>query len=383
MPVDGTYLEDRLVRPVDIYEEYRTAQWGYSAQQIDKNRFRLVQCFLEIITDDGLIGTAGPVWSDPARLILTQLAPALIGRDPLASELIWDQLHRLQVHGRQGDAMLALSAVDCALWDLKGKYFGEPIWRLLGGPTRSEMPAYASTLGYAVQDMGLVRERALAFKAQGYTAQKWFFRHGPMSGYEGMKKNVELVRTLREAVGDDYDIMLDAWQSLNFDYAVDLCDRIEEYRPRWLEEPFMPDRIDSYVKLKAKTRIPLAGAEHDYTRWGMKRFIEKDALDVIQADTYWCGGLSELIKIAAYATTHDLIVIPHGHVTPINIHFSLSQSPIHTPYQECLIKWNEMNMYFLKNPLWTVNGNIPTPTGAGADMELDPAKIESEDLLQI
>jgi L-alanine-DL-glutamate epimerase-like enolase superfamily enzyme len=383
MPVDGTYLEDRLVRPIDVYEEYRLAQWPYSAQQIDKNHFRLVQYFLEIRTDDGVVGTAGPVWTDPARLILTQLATALIGRDPLATELLWDQMHRLQVHGRQGDAMLALSAVDCALWDLKGKVFGQPIWRILGGPTRSEMPAYASTLGYAVEDMGLVRERALAFKRQGYTAQKWFFRHGPMSGHEGMKKNVALTRTLREALGDDYDIMLDAWQSLNFDYAVDLCERIEEYRPRWLEEPFMPDRIDSYVKLKAKTRIPLAGAEHDYTRWGMKRFIEKDAIDIVQADTYWCGGLSEILKIGAYATTHDLIVIPHGHMTPMNIHYSLTQSPIHTPYQECLVKWNEMNMYFLKHPLWTVKGSIPVPTAPGADMELDPAKIESEELLKV
>ena len=144
----------------------------------------------------------------------------------------------------------------------------------------------------------------------------------------------------------------------------------------------MPDRIDSHVKLKAKTRIPLAGAEHDYTRWGMKRFIERNALDIIQADTYWCGGLSELLKIAAYATTHDLIVIPHGHMTPINIHFSLTQSPIHTPYQECLIKWNEMNMYFLKNPLWPVNGSLPVPDAPGANMELDAAKIESETLLE-
>ena len=142
-------------------------------------------------------------------------------------------------------------------------------------------------------------QRAQEYREKGYTAQKWFFRHGPMSGHEGMKRNVALVRTLRETLGDDYDIMLDCWQSLNLDYAVDLCSRIEEYRPRWLEEPFMPDRIDSHVKLKAKTRIPLSGAEHEYTRWGFLRFIEKDALDIIQPDIYWCGGLSETLKITA------------------------------------------------------------------------------------
>ena len=168
-------------------------------------------------------------------------------------------------------------------------------------------------LGFAVEDLGLVAERAQQYKAMGYTAQKWFFRHGPMSGHEGLRKNVALVRTLRETLGEDYDIMLDCWQSMNLDYAVSLCSRIEEYRPRWLEEPFMPDRIDSHVRLKAKTRIPLSGAEHEYTRWGFLRFVEKGALDILQPDIYWCGGLSETLKITALATTHDLIVIPHGH----------------------------------------------------------------------
>ena len=110
-----------------------------------------------------------------------------------------------------------------------------------------------------------------------------------MSGPEGLAKNVGLVRTLRETLGDGYAIMLDCWQSMSFDYAVDLCERSEEYRPRWLEEVFMPDRIDSYVKLEAKTRDPLAGAEHESTRSGFRRFIDRDALDVVQPDIYWCG----------------------------------------------------------------------------------------------
>ena len=113
----------------------------------------------------------------------------------------------------------------------------------------------------------------------------------------------------------------------------------------------MPDRIDSHVKLKAKTRIPLSGAEHEYTDWGFRRFVEKDALDILWPDIYWRGGLSEAGKIAAYATKHDLIVIPHGHSTPIGIHFSVAQSPIHTPYQEYLDKWDDINMHFLQHPL--------------------------------
>ncbi|HEX2529439.1 MAG TPA: enolase C-terminal domain-like protein [Geminicoccus sp.] len=379
MPVDGTFWEERLVRPIDVYEDYRRDPWAEGGEQIANDKFRMTQYFLEVHTDDGVVGTAGPIWPDAAHLALTQLQPIVVGKDPLAIELLFDQMHRLQVHGRQGFTMIAISAIECALWDLKGKVFQQPIWRILGGPTRQEVPAYCSMLGYAVLDLGMVRDRALEFKEKGFKAQKWFFRHGPMSGHEGMRANVALVRTLRETLGEDYDIMLDCWQSMNLDYAVDLCSRIEEYRPRWIEECFMPDRIDSHVKLKAKTKIPLSGAEHEYTRWGFKRFIEKDALDIIQPDIYWCGGLSETLKIAAYATVHDLITIPHGHSTPIGIHFSVTQSPIHTPYQEYLWKWNLVNMFFLKNPLWPVNGMIALPDAPGVNMDLDPDKIEHEE----
>lgn len=379
VPTAGPLWEERLVRPIDIYPEYRRQPPFEGGQQIDDHNLRITADFIEIATDEGVTGTAGPlIWPDASRMVLTQLAPIIIGKDPLAIELLWDQMHRAQVHGRQGEAMFALSAVDCALWDIKGQAFGQPVWRILGGPTTEEVPAYASMLGFAVEDLGKVRERAVAYKEQGYRAQKWFFRHGPMSGHDGLRKNVALVRTLREALGDDYDIMLDCWQSMSFDYAIDLCGRIEDYRPRWIEECFMPDRIDTHVKLKAKTRIPLAGAEHEYTRWGFKRFVEKDALDVLQPDIYWCGGLSETLKIAAYASVHDVITIPHGHSTPIGIHFSAAQSPIHTPYQEYLVNWNEVNQHFLQTPLKPVRGSIPIPRGPGVGMALDPDKIEGE-----
>ncbi|HEY1722040.1 MAG TPA: enolase C-terminal domain-like protein [Magnetospirillaceae bacterium] len=386
MPTDGTFWEERLLRPIDVYPEFRAEGAGLEAhggKQTDGKHLKLTQFFVDIESDDGVVGCGGPIAADPARLILTQLAPQIIGRDPLAIEYLWDIMHRRQVHGRQGDPMIALSAIDCALWDLKGKAFNQPVWRILGGPTRESIPAYASMLGYAVEDLGKVRERAQACKEKGFTAQKWFIRHGPMSGHDGLKRNVALVKTLREALGDDYDIMIDCWQSLNFDYAVDFTSRIEEYRPRWIEECFMPDRIESHVKLKAKTRIPLSGAEHEYTRWNFMRFLEKGALDIYQPDPYWCGGLSETLKIATLTTAHDLICIPHGHSTPIGIHFSVTQSPMHTPYQEYLVKWNDVNMFFLKNPPWPVKGSIHIPTGPGVGMELDKSKIESEEELRV
>ena len=378
MQTDGAMWEDRLVRPIDVYPDYRARDDFEGGTQVGANRFAITACFVQIETDEGVTGIGGPVPDGVAAIVAGRLREMLLGRDPIAHEMLWDQMHRLMVHGRQGDAMLAISAVDCALWDLKGKWLGQPVHRLIGGPTRPSLPAYASMLGFAVRDPGRVRERAQQYRQQGYTAQKWFFRHGPMSGAEGMAANVELVRTLRLALGEDYDIMLDCWQSMDVPYVIDLASRIAEYRPRWLEECVMPDRIDSYRRIKDKIAIPLAGAEHEYTRWGFKRFVDAGALDVLQPDIYWCGGLSETLKIAAYATTHDLIVIPHGHSTNAGIHFSVTQSPIHTPWQEYLVKWNDIHQHFLATPVRPVKGEIFAGTLPGMGMELDQAKIEAE-----
>lgn len=378
MPTSAPFWEERLVRPIDIYPEYRARQ-DFEGGEQRADGFVIETYFLQIETDDGVIGIAGPMPETVAFFIGRRLRPMLLGRDPIAHEMLWDQMHRLTVHGRQGDAMLAISAVDCALWDLKGRWLGQPVYRLLGGPTRPSIPAYASMLGFATQDSGLVRERALAFKEQGYTAQKWFFRHGPMSGPDGMRRNVALVRTLREALGEDDDIMLDCWQAMEPGYVIDLATRIAEFRPRWLEECCMPDRIDSYRRIKDKISIPLAGAEHEYTRWGFRRFIDAGALDILQPDIYWCGGLSETLKIAACATAHDLITIPHGHSTLAGIHFSVTQSPIHTPFQEYLVKWNDIHQHFLAHPVRPDRGEIHLPDRPGLGMDLDPDRIEAEE----
>lgn len=377
MPTEGPFWEERLVRPIDIYPEYAMRD-DFEGGRQDAGGFALEQHFLRIETDDGPIGIAGPLPDMVALYVARRLRPLLVGQDPIAHEKLWDQMHRFMVHGRQGDAMLAISAVDCALWDLKGRWLGQPVYRLLGGPTRESMPCYASMLGFAVRDLGRVKARAAEYAAKGYTAQKWFFRHGPMAGAEGLHANVALVRTLRETLGDDYDIMLDCWQSFDPGYVVELAERIAEFRPRWLEECVMPDRIDSYRRVKERTQIPLSGAEHEYTRWGFRRFIEAEALDVLQPDIYWAGGLSETLKIAAYASVHDLVVIPHGHSTPAGLHFSLAQSPILTPYQEFLVKWNAINQHFLAHPLVPQNGSLGLPTQPGLGMDLDPAKIEDQ-----
>ena len=377
---NGPFWEERLVMPLDVYSEFRESdnRVKWSDQTADDHMPHDAY-FVQIETDEGVVGIGGPMDMSVAFIVQNELAHYLIGRDPLATEFIWDILHRAMVHGRQGNTMIAISAIDNALWDLKGRYLGVPVYSIIGGPTRSEIPAYASMLGFSVLDIGLVKERAKQYQELGYTAQKWFFRHGPMSGSEGLKKNVEMVEALRNTLGDDDDIMLDCWQSMDVNYVIRLAEEIEEFNPRWLEECAMPDRIDSYRKIRESTNIPLSGAEHHYTRWGMKEFIDAEALDILQPDIYWAGGLSEVLKIAAVATTADLITIPHGHSTNAGIHFSVSQSPIHTPYQEYLIKWNTVHQHFLKDPVKPEKGFINLPLTPGMAMDLDADKIEREE----
>ena len=384
LKTENIFWEERLARPIDIYPDYRAEEFNETkfGRTQEGHEYPISAVFIEIKTDEGVTGIGGPIDMAQAYLIKEQISHLLIGKDPLAIELLWDQMHRFQVHGRQGTPMLALSAIDCALWDLKGKYYDTPVYKLIGGPTREEVPAYASMLGFSVEDLGLVKERAQQFKEMGYVAQKWFFRHGPMSGYEGIKKNVSMVKTLRETLGEEYDIMLDCWQSWDLNYAVKMISRIEEYEPRWLEEVAMPDRIDTYRQVRESTSIPISGAEHEYTRWGFKRFVDEEALDILQPDIYWAGGLSETIKIANYATVHDLITIPHGHSSRAGINFTLTQSPVHTPYQEFLIKWNAIHQFFLKTPINPINGMIGIPSEPGLGMEIDSSKIESEKVIK-
>jgi L-rhamnonate dehydratase len=373
MAFPGEFWEERLVRPVDIYPEYKARGAGW-LPKIEEGRYEIRSIFVQIETDKGVTGLGGPASPDQVYIIQRQLAPMLIDQDPLAIERIWDIAYRNMIHGRKGTSMMALSVVDCALWDLKGKWADAPVYRLLGGPTRDTIPAYASALGYSLEPTW-VRQRAQEMVQQGYKAMKWFFRHGPTDGVEGIARNVELVRTLREAVGPDVDIMLDCWSSWDVPYTVQMARRLEQYHPRWLEEPVLADKIEQYAEIRRSSSVPIAGGEHEYTRWGFKALMDAGACDVLQPDIYWAGGISEVQKICALASAYDLPVIPHGHSVPATVHL-LAAWPVTTcPLLEFLSKWNTIHQFFLKNPIVPVNGQVTLPDGPGIGMELDESKI--------
>jgi L-alanine-DL-glutamate epimerase-like enolase superfamily enzyme len=374
----GEFWEERLIRPIDVYPEHRSElSRGGGPAKIGDDTYRIQAIFLQVETDEGVSGLGGPFGHEVASIIDRDFRRLLIGEDPRATERVWDKLYRHAVHGRKGATMMAISAIDCALWDLRGHWAGAPVYRLLGGPVRTTIPAYASALGYSLEPER-VRARAAEIVAQGYGATKWFFRDGPTDGRAGIERNVELARTLREAVGPDVDIMLDAWMSWDVPYTIQMAERLVEFAPRWIEEPVLPDKVASYAEIRRRSLVPIAGGEHEYTRWGIKALLDAGAVDVLQPDIYWAGGISEVVKICTLASAYDLPVVPHGHSVPTTAQLIAAQPVTTCPILEYLLKWNEIHQFFLKTPLRPERGVVTVPDGPGMGLALDPAKIEEE-----
>lgn len=268
---------------------------------------------VEIFTDDGLagIGNAALAPLITKQVIDVYLKPLLIGQDPWDIEFLWQHTYRkTMAFGRKGIGMAAISAVDIALWDLLGKSAKQPVYRLLGGRTKPRIPVYASRL-YSVE-LGDLAAEARRYRDEGYKAMKLRFGWGPTDGAAGMKRNVDLVRTVREAVGDGIDVMADAYMGWTLDYAKRMLPLLEPFQLRWLEEPVIPDDVTGYAGLKASGRIPIAGGEHEFTLYGFRDLLEARAVDYIQFDTNRVGGITQARKISAMAEAYSVPVIPHA-----------------------------------------------------------------------
>jgi L-rhamnonate dehydratase len=268
---------------------------------------------VEIFTDDGLVGIGNAALTPQVtkQVIDLHLKPLLIGKDPWDIEFLWQLMYRkTMAFGRRGLGMVAISAVDIALWDILGKSAKQPVYRLLGGRTKPRIPVYASRL-YSVELSELAAE-AKRYKAEGYEAMKLRFGWGPTDGAAGMQRNLNLVRTVRETVGDGIDVMADAYMGWTLDYAKRMLPLLEPFQLRWLEEPVIPDDVHGYAELRSYGRIPIAGGEHEFTAYGFRDLLEARALDYIQFDTNRVGGLTQARKIAALAEAYSVPVIPHA-----------------------------------------------------------------------
>lgn len=367
------------VQPLHIYEDHRPKVYREGSAG-ERKTVPVSATYLKIRTAGGLEGVYGPIDREALFVVQQQLKPLLLGKNGLAVETLWDQMYRSNRHSRASHFMIGISAVDNTLWDLRGRYFKAPVYELLGGPTREKVEAYGSCLGYSVEPES-VRKWAAEFLRQGFRNQKWFLAYGPGDHTEGLQKNVELVATLRQTLGDKVEIMFDAFQGWSLDYAIAWARQVERYRPRFIEEAFQMDRLESFVKLRAATSVPVATGEHMYGRWEAKRFLEAGAITVVQADPEWCGGTSELAKICHIASTYDAQVIPHGHSLHAALHVVASQSPLTCPLVEYLIGKMESYYYFEKYGLKPEQGKITLPRRPGFGIEFDPGKVEKQTVL--
>ena len=302
-----------LVTAMSIYPEYK--------HPVSSWRPAEALCVVEVATEDGLtgIGWCEDYCGATSRIIDAHLSRFLIGADARSINKLWDQMYRSSIdYGRKGAALFGISAIDIALWDLKGKYRQEPVYQLLGGKVRDPIPAYASHLHH-VDDERFCAE-AEDYVKQGYRAMKMRFQHGPADGLAGMNKNIELVRMLRDTVGDSIDIMADAYMGWTLEYAQRITRRLAPYDLKWIEEPLLPDDLNGFIELTRTSPVPIATGEHEFTRWGFEPLIRNKAIDIVQFDMSRVGGFTEAKRVAAMASAAGLPVCTHAYGLP-TLHF--------------------------------------------------------------
>ena len=316
---------------------------------------------VEIETDEGHlgIGNAGLSPDVTKQIIDTKLKPLLIGENPINTEYLYEKMYRSTVaYGRKGAVLAAISAVDIALWDIKGHVMKQPVFMLLGGRTKEYIETYYSRL--YTRDLDKLQQEAAHYKEEGFTGMKLRCGYPLTEGRAGMKKNIEMVRVVREAVGDDVDIMLEAYMGFNFAYAKQFLKELEPFNLRWVEELLLPDEIHNFAKLKQYTDIPLSGGEHEFTRFGFYDLLKADALDIFQFDTNRVGGFTEAQKICTLAQIHGVEVIPHGGQMH-NLHVVMSSfaSPMAEYFPKTEIEvGNEMFWYIFDGEAIAENGKL-------------------------
>jgi L-alanine-DL-glutamate epimerase-like enolase superfamily enzyme len=268
---------------------------------------------VELECSNGTIGIGNAALAPHATktVIDHYLKPLLIGADPFDSEYLWASMYRRTLpFGRKGIGMAAISSVDLAIWDAKGKILDTPVFRLLGGRTKQSIPVYASRL-YS-QPLQELYAEAKNYAEQGYPAVKLRFGWGPKDGYAGIAKNLDLVKTAREAIGPDVDLMADCFMGWSLEYARRMLRALEPYNLRWVEEPLIADDLAGYAQLRALNHVAISGGEHEFTLYGFRQALDLKAFDIAQFDVNRVGGITAAKKITDLCEAHDITVIPHA-----------------------------------------------------------------------
>jgi L-rhamnonate dehydratase len=335
---------------------------------------------IKVHTDEGIVGI-GEVDSAPeavaalvqrpsSHAIAGSLRDLLIGEDPRDVERLWQKMYRGLIYiGRRGIALHALSGIDIALWDIKGKSEGKPVYELLGGAKHDKVRAYASMLMPDTPEE--TAERVSALTDDGFTAVKLGW--GPLG--KDSKHDVKLATAATEAAGDAV-ILIDAGFGYSGDpkTAIQVARELEQLGVFWLEEPFEPDEYEAYAELADAVEIRIAAGEQDTTVWGFRELIERGRVDLVQPDVTRCGGITEWLRIAELAREHGLETVPHAWKSGIIKAASLQCNAVipDALFQEYCVADTPINQTLTLERLPVENGGyIRVPTAPGIGVTLD------------
>lgn len=333
--------------------------------------------FVKIETDEGIygVGEGSLQYKDQGlRAELESFREFLVGKDPFQIELLWNSIYRGVTWTGGPVTTSALSAIDLALWDIKGKALGVPVYELLGGKVNDSIKLYAN--GWSQSD-GSPEENAADAKAvveAGYQALKLYPFCGPqVATPERIQMGLDRVQAVREAVGPDVEVAIDIRGYLNVGSARRVARRLEPFNIAWMEEPIRWDNPKTLVEFARSVSVPIATGEQLYTRWGLREILESNAVSVIQPDICHAGGMSELRKIASMAEVYYVSVSPHNSNGPISTVASLQlQTTIpNANMQELFLNMIELYNEVLTVPLVVKNGHCSPPAGPGWGTDID------------
>ncbi len=336
-------------------------------------------CIVKVIAADGTYG-----WGEgygPATVVkagVEFLTPLVLGEDPLQVEAIWNKMRlRALDYARRGVLVAAISAIDIALWDLRGKLMGQPVSVLLGGRRRERVKVYATGMYFTeTEDLaGKLADEAQRYAAQGFRALK-------MKVGLGVETDVKHVRAARAAIGDDLQLMVDANHAYSLSEALRFARQVEELDIGFFEEPVSPEDYDGYRELRQRTSIPIAGGECEYLLAGFRQLLSQRCVDIAQPDICGAGGLTETKRIAALAAAFQTNVIPHSWGTGIafaaGLHLvsTLDIVPGRLRMPEAMLEMdrseNALREKLTAPKFQLEDGRVAVPRAPGLGVDVDP-----------
>ena len=337
---------------------------------------------VKVHTDAGIIGVGeidsaplavkGAIEGPYSHTICKGLKHILIGQDPFATEYLWHRMYDENVYiGRRGLAIHAMAGIDLALWDIKGKALGLPVWKLLGGGFHDKMRCYASSLFGATPEA--TKDLARRICDQGFRAVK--FGWGPMGA--GERQDIALVAQARAGVGDEVDLMIDAGLAWDGRTAVRRARAFSEFNIFWLEEPVRPDDYNGYRKLSEATSVHIAAGEHESNRLSYLELMDRGWIDIVQIDMTRCG-ITEAMKIASLAHDRGLKVANHGFSTYINVTAALhwlNSIPNALIAEFVVQESTNLREMITRQKLRAKDGYLEIPQEPGLGIDLDEEQI--------